>query len=89
MNRITAKEKAVNDGEIETRFVGKNLTLVGGIKLFHKFARKLGVEEALEQSINLPRRESKYKGGEDADIALVRPGFGSKSPFGHSSSPSR
>jgi hypothetical protein len=63
MNRIAAKEKLVNDGEVETRFAGKNLTSVGGIKLFHKFAQKLGVEEALEQSINLPRKEGKYPTG--------------------------
>ena len=63
MNRIEAKEEVVNDGEVETRFAGKNLTPVGGIKLFHKFVRKLGVEEALEQSIKLPRREGKYKTG--------------------------
>jgi len=63
MNTITAKEKVVNDGEVEIQFAGKNLTPVGGIKLFHKFARKLGVEEALEQKVNLPRRESKYKTG--------------------------
>jgi hypothetical protein len=63
MNRIMAKEKVVNNGEVETRFAGKNLTSVGGIKLFHKFARKLGVEEALGQSVKLPRRESNYKTG--------------------------
>jgi hypothetical protein len=33
------------------------------MKLFHKFAQKLGVGEALEQSINLPRKESRYKTG--------------------------
>ncbi|MBT9143078.1 MAG: hypothetical protein DDT29_01477 [Dehalococcoidia bacterium] len=63
MNRITAREKVVNDGEVETQFTGKNLTSVGGIKLFHKFARKLGVEKALERSIKLPRKEVKYKTG--------------------------
>ena len=63
MNKIMAKERNVNSGKVETQFAGKNLTSVGGIKLFHKFARKLGVEEALEQSINLPRRKGKYKVG--------------------------
>lgn len=63
MNRIAAKGKVVNDGEVETRFAGKNLTSVGGIKLFHRFVQKLEVEEALEQSIKLPRGESKYKVG--------------------------
>jgi hypothetical protein len=63
VNRIMAKEKVVNNGEVDTRFAGKNLTSIGGIKLFHKFVQKLAVEEALEQSIKLPRRESNYKVG--------------------------
>jgi hypothetical protein len=63
MNRIMVKGKVVNDGEVESRFAGKNLTSVGGIGLFHKFAQRLGVEEALEQSVNLPRKEGKYKTG--------------------------
>jgi len=63
MNRIMAKEKVVNNGEVETRFAGKNLTSIGGIKLFYKFIQKLAVEEALEQSVKLPRRESNYKTG--------------------------
>ena len=37
MKRIVAKEKIVNTGEVETRFAGKNLTSIGGIKLIHKF----------------------------------------------------
>ena len=37
MNRIIAKEKALNNGEVETRLAGKNLASIGGIKLFHKF----------------------------------------------------
>ena len=41
----------------------KNLTPVGGIKLFHKFTHKLSLEETLEHSIKLPRREGKYKTG--------------------------
>ena len=63
MNRIMAKEKVVNNGEVETRFADKNLTSIGGIKLFYKFIQKLAVEEALEQSVKLPRRESNYKTG--------------------------
>jgi len=63
VNRIMAKGKVVNNGEVETRFAGKNLTSIGGIKLFHKFVQKLAVEEALEQSVKLPRRESNYKTG--------------------------
>ncbi|MBT9160043.1 MAG: hypothetical protein DDT24_00440 [Chloroflexi bacterium] len=34
MNRITAREKVVNDGAVETQFTGKNLTSVGRINLF-------------------------------------------------------
>ena len=63
MNRIEVKEKVVNNSEIEARFAGKNLTSVGGIKLFDKFAQKLGVEEALEQRVNLPRKDGKYPTG--------------------------
>ena len=63
MNRIIAKGKIVNNGEIEIRFTGKNMTSVGGIKLFHKFALKLGVEKVLKQRINLPRKEGRYKTG--------------------------
>ena len=63
MNKIIVKEKIVNDGDVEIRFAGKNLTSIGGIRLFHKFARRLSVEDALEQSVNLPRKEGKYKVG--------------------------
>ena len=65
MNRTMAKERVVNNGEVETRFAGKNLTLnlVQGMKLFHKFVQKLGVEEALGQRIKLTRREGNYKTG--------------------------
>lgn len=63
MDRVIDKEKVVNNGEVETRFTAKNLTSIGGIKLFHKFVQILGVEEALGQSIKLPRREREYKTG--------------------------
>jgi hypothetical protein len=53
MKSITVKGKVVNGGEVETQFTGKNLTPIGGIKLFDKFARKLGVGRALEQSMKL------------------------------------
>jgi hypothetical protein len=42
MKSITVKGKVVNGGEVETQFTGKNLTPIGGIKLFDKFARKSG-----------------------------------------------
>jgi hypothetical protein len=60
MKMVATKGETVKDDGIETRFNGKNLTSIGGVGLFHKFVRKLGVEEALEESIELPRRDSKY-----------------------------
>lgn len=54
-------KREVNKGEVMTQFAGKNLTTVGGIGLFHRFAKKLGVEEALERRIELPRKEAKCK----------------------------
>ena len=36
---------------------------MGGIGLFHRFARKLGVEEALECGIQLPREGARCKYG--------------------------
>jgi len=63
MSRINTKDRVVNNAEVETQFSAKNLTTVGGVGLFHKFVKKLGVEEALEQRIELPRREGKYKKG--------------------------
>ena len=35
------KEKVVNDAEVETRLAGKNLTSIGGIRLFDKFILKI------------------------------------------------
>lgn len=49
--------------KFEVRFTGKDLTTVGGMGLFHRFAKKLGVEKALEESIELPAREGKYTEG--------------------------
>ena len=63
MSRIPGKGEIVNKGEVEAQFGGKNLTIVGGIGLFHRFVRKLGVEDALEQGVEVPRREVKYKTG--------------------------
>ena len=36
--------------EVEVEFPGKNLAAVGGIRLFHRLAWELSVEEALEHS---------------------------------------
>ncbi len=64
MNNIKDKGRAVNKSEVEAQFVGKNLTLVGGIGLFYRFVKKLGVEAALEESIELsPQAKVKYKTG--------------------------
>jgi len=45
---------------VGVRFTAKNLTTVGGIGLFHKFAKRLKVEETLAARVELPRRVSKY-----------------------------
>ena len=63
MSMINAKDRVVNGSEVEVQFAGKNLTVVGGMGLFHKFVKGLGVEEALEESIELPRREGRYTEG--------------------------
>jgi hypothetical protein len=64
MKTIKAKGGVVNKNEVEAQFVGKNLTIVGGMGLFHRFVKKLGMEEALEQSIELsPQASVKYKTG--------------------------
>ena len=63
MSMITTKDRAANNGKVETAFFGKNLTTVGGMGLFHRFVQKLGVEEALEQSVKLPGSEGKYTEG--------------------------
>lgn len=64
MNTIKAKGGVVNENEVEVQFVGKNLTIVEGMGLFHRFVKKLGVKETLEQSIELsPQARVKYKTG--------------------------
>jgi hypothetical protein len=35
MNTIKAKGGVVNKNEVEAQFVSKNLTIVGGMRLFH------------------------------------------------------
>ena len=63
VDMINAKGRVADNGKVETRFTGKNLTTVGGMGLFRRFARKLGVEEELEQSVKFPGREGKYPEG--------------------------
>lgn len=58
------KRKVVNNGEIETRFAGKNLTSTGRIKLIHKFAKKLGIKEAGRAYFCLSKAEG--------DLAIFR-----------------
>ena len=61
MSIVNSEGNVGTKREIEAQFAGKNLTTVGGIGLFHRFARKLGVEEALEHKIELPREEARCK----------------------------
>ena len=63
MSGVNAKGQVVDKSEVDAQFAGKNLTTVGGIGLFHRFARKLGVEEALECGIQLPREGARCKYG--------------------------
>ena len=57
---VDQRKRVVQGSEVAVQFTGKNLTSVGGIGLFHKFAKRLGVEKALEQKVKLSRRASKY-----------------------------
>jgi hypothetical protein len=36
MSTVKAKGGGVNKNEVEAQFVGKNLTIVGGMGLFHR-----------------------------------------------------
>jgi len=57
---VDQRKRVVQKSEVAVQFTGKNLTSVGGIGLFHKFARQLGVEKALASRVELPRRVGKY-----------------------------
>jgi hypothetical protein len=37
--------------EVKVEFSGKNLTAYGGLGLFSKFSRKLGVEKTLDKEV--------------------------------------
>ncbi len=63
MSIVNSEGSVGTKREIEAQFAGKNLTTVGGIGLFHRFAKKLGVEEALEHRIELSREEARCKYG--------------------------
>jgi len=57
---IKQRKGVVQKDGVAVQFTGKNLTTVGGIGLFHKFAKRLGVEKVLEQKVKLSLRISKY-----------------------------
>lgn len=55
--------KSQEKNEVKIEFSGKNLTYFGGMKLFGRFVKKLGVEKALDREVVLERRESRYSVG--------------------------
>lgn len=59
MDSINKREKR-NKGEVRVEFSGKNITPYGGLGLFHKFSRKLGVEKALDRDNNIGIDEGEY-----------------------------
>lgn len=61
MSIVSSEGSVGTKREIEAQFAGKNLTTVGGIGLFHRFAKKLGVEEALEHRVELSREGARCK----------------------------
>ncbi len=63
MSIVNSEGSVGTKREIEAQFAGKNLTTVGGIGLFHRFAKKLGVEEALEHRVELSREGARCKYG--------------------------
>lgn len=64
MNKNNKKPgKSQEKNEVEVEFSGKNLTCFGGMKLFGRFVKKLGVEKSLDREVVLEREESKYSVG--------------------------
>jgi len=57
------KRKIREQDGITTEFTGDNITIFGGMHLFSKFVKKLKVEETLESTVSLQRRENKYSVG--------------------------
>ena len=43
MGRINAKERVVNNGEVEALSSARNMTIVGEVGLFRKLVKKLGI----------------------------------------------
>jgi hypothetical protein len=71
VSMVKPEGSVVTKREIEAQFAGKNLTAVGGMGLFHRFVKKLGVEEALEQGIGLPPRARVRYGTGRVLISLI------------------
>ena len=71
MSIVNSEGSVVTKRGIEAQFAGKNLTTVGGMGLFHRFVKKLGVEEALEQGIGLPPRSRVRYGTGRVLISLI------------------
>ena len=61
INKHTKVNKS--KAEVKVEFAGKNLTAYGGLGLFSKFSRKLGVEKALDKIRINESCEVGYRGG--------------------------
>ncbi len=62
MKSINKLKKINKDkAEVKVEFAAKNITAYGGLGLFRKFNRKIGVEKVLDQ-INPPQTEEISKG---------------------------
>ncbi len=62
MKSINKLKKINKDkAEVKVEFAAKNITPYGGLGLFRKFSRKIGVEKVLDQ-INPPQTEEISKG---------------------------
>jgi hypothetical protein len=58
------KEKIQERDGIITEFTGDGFTVFGGMRLFGKFIKKIKIQTALEDFVDMPRRENKYSAGE-------------------------
>src|SRR5660397_149218 len=52
-----------DQGEVKVEFSGKNLTSYGGLGLFSRFSRKLGIEKVLDKIKINENGEGGYKTG--------------------------
>ena len=70
MESINKRQKIhKNQSEIKVDFSAKNITPFGGLGLFRKLVRKLGVEKALER-INPSQANETGKGGYTVGLPL-------------------